>query len=32
VSRAGEILDETLVCPRTGDRYVHEGNGLRLAE
>lgn len=21
VSRAGEILDETLVCPRTGERY-----------
>jgi UDP-2-acetamido-3-amino-2,3-dideoxy-glucuronate N-acetyltransferase len=27
VSRAGEILDETLVCPRTGERYV-EQNGV----
>lgn len=32
VSRAGEILDETLVCPRTGERYEHHGDTLRLAE
>ena len=29
VSRAGEILDKTLTCPRTGDRYVEEGGTLR---
>lgn len=29
VSRAGEILDETLTCPRTGDHYVKEGGALR---
>lgn len=30
VSKAGEILDETLICPRTGERYeVHDG-ALRL--
>ena len=29
VSRAGEILDETLICPRTGERYVEEGGRLR---
>lgn len=32
VSRAGEILDETLTCPRTGERYVEDGGTLRLAE
>lgn len=29
VSRAGEILDETLVCPRTGEQY-EEVNGRLL--
>jgi UDP-2-acetamido-3-amino-2,3-dideoxy-glucuronate N-acetyltransferase len=29
VSREGEILDETLVCPRTGERYVVDGEALR---
>jgi UDP-2-acetamido-3-amino-2,3-dideoxy-glucuronate N-acetyltransferase len=29
VSRAGEILDETLTCPRTGERYAEEGGILR---
>lgn len=29
VSRAGEILDATLTCPRTGERYVEEGGKLR---
>lgn len=32
VSRAGEILDESLVCPRTGERYAAEGESLRLIE
>jgi len=32
VSRAGEILDDSLVCPRTGERYAAEGAGLRLIE
>lgn len=32
VSRAGEILDETLTCPRTGERYVEERGALRPAE
>lgn len=31
VSRAGEILDETLTCPRTGERYEESGGSLRLA-
>lgn len=31
VSRAGEILDETLTCPRTGERYEASGETLRLA-
>jgi len=31
VSRAGEILDETLTCPRTGERYELAGDGLRPA-
>jgi len=30
VSRAGEILDETLVCPRTGEQYEQVGATLRL--
>jgi len=30
VSRAGEILDETLICPRTKERYEHHSEGLRL--
>lgn len=29
VSRVGEILDETLICPRTGTRYIENGEGLR---
>lgn len=32
VSRAGEILDESLVCPRTGECYAAEGESLRLIE
>lgn len=31
VSHAGEVLDETLTCPRTGDRYVEDDGQLRLA-
>lgn len=31
VSRAGEILDETLTCPRTGERYVEQDGALRPA-
>jgi len=31
VSRAGEILDETLVCRRTGERYELVGDELRPA-
>ena len=31
VSRAGEILDETLTCPRTGERYELSDGVLRLA-
>lgn len=30
VSRAGEILDATLVCPRTGEQYEEVGGKLRL--
>lgn len=30
VSKAGEILDETLVCPRSGERYERSGETLRL--
>ncbi|MCO5064450.1 MAG: acetyltransferase [Rhizobiaceae bacterium] len=30
VSRAGEILDETLVCPRTGEQYEEVGGRLLL--
>lgn len=29
VSRAGEILDETLTCPRTGERYIEDNGVLR---
>ncbi|WP_026060544.1 acyltransferase [Pseudaminobacter salicylatoxidans] len=32
VSRAGEILDDTLTCPRTGERYEQQGETLRLIE
>jgi UDP-2-acetamido-3-amino-2,3-dideoxy-glucuronate N-acetyltransferase len=32
VSRAGEILDETLTCPRTGERYVETDGTLAPAE
>lgn len=32
VSRAGEILDDTLTCPRTGERYEADGDTLRLIE
>jgi UDP-2-acetamido-3-amino-2,3-dideoxy-glucuronate N-acetyltransferase len=28
VSRAGEILDETLACPRTGEKYRLVGAGM----
>lgn len=31
VSRAGEILGETLVCSRTGERYEEKDGALRLA-
>jgi UDP-2-acetamido-3-amino-2,3-dideoxy-glucuronate N-acetyltransferase len=31
VSRGGDRLGEDLVCPRTGERYVRDGAGLRLA-
>ena len=30
VSREGEILDESLTCPRTGERYRETGNRLEL--
>lgn len=29
ISRAGEILDDTLICPRTGERYADDGGTLR---
>lgn len=32
VSRAGEILDETLTCPRTGDRYTEDRGTLRRTD
>jgi len=32
VSRMGEILDETLVCPRSGERYAIVGAALRPVE
>ena len=31
VSRAGEILDETMTCPRTGERYELFDGVLKLA-
>jgi UDP-2-acetamido-3-amino-2,3-dideoxy-glucuronate N-acetyltransferase len=31
VSRAGEILDASLTCPRTGEQYRLDGGRLRLA-
>lgn len=31
VSRAGEILDEKLTCPRTGERYEEVDGALRMA-
>ncbi|MGE0281728.1 MAG: DapH/DapD/GlmU-related protein [Rhizobiaceae bacterium] len=30
VSRAGEILDKSLVCPRTGERYREQNGALEL--
>lgn len=30
VSRAGEILDETLICARTGERYKADGESIRI--
>lgn len=30
VSRSGERLGQDLVCPRTGERHRHEGEGLVL--
>ncbi|MEX0955314.1 MAG: acyltransferase [Rhizobiaceae bacterium] len=32
VSRAGEVLDESLVCPRTGERHRVEDGELRLID
>jgi UDP-2-acetamido-3-amino-2,3-dideoxy-glucuronate N-acetyltransferase len=32
VSRAGEILDDSLVCPRSGERYERVDETLRLME
>ncbi len=32
VSRAGERLDETLICPRTGERYRETSEGLAQVE
>ena len=32
VSRAGEILDETLTCPRTGERYTEDRGTLRRTD
>lgn len=32
VSREGERLDSTLVCPRTGERYEEVDGALRLIE
>lgn len=32
VSRAGEILDDTLICSRTGEQYERYGVGLRIVE
>lgn len=30
VSQAGEILDETLICPRTGEKYKLDGGRLQI--
>ncbi len=30
VSRSGDILDDELVCPRTGERYFETKTGLKL--
>jgi len=32
VSRAGEILDETLTCPRTSERYTEDRGTLRRTD
>lgn len=32
VSRAGEILNETLTCPRTGERYTEDRGTLRRTD
>lgn len=32
VSRAGEILDETLVCRRTGERYREQDDSLSVVD
>lgn len=32
VSRAGEILDESLICPRTGERYEEVDGQLEVAQ
>lgn len=32
ISRSGDRLENDLVCPRTGERYVLEAGKLRLAE
>jgi len=31
VSKAGEVLGDDLVCPRTGEKYVLSGRGLAAA-
>ena len=32
VSRSGDRLDSSLICPRTGERYVETDNVLRLVK
>ena len=32
VSRAGERLNDDLICPRTNERYAEQGGALRLIE
>lgn len=32
VSRAGDRLDENLICPRTGERYLEQSGHLTLSE
>lgn len=32
VSRAGDLLDDNLVCPRTGEKYKETEAGLELVE